>query len=56
MMIALEALREAMVDLDYFIDHLEDDIRRNSRDIRENIDDIRYNDKRIQTNGEEIEF
>ena len=56
MMIALEALREAMVDLDYFIDHLEDDIRRNTRDIRDNIDEIRYNDKNIQANGEDIEF
>ena len=56
LMIALEALREAMIDLDYDIDRLEDHIDRNTHDIRDNTDHIRFNDDCIQDNGEEIEF
>ena len=36
LMIALEALREAMIDLDYDIDRLEDHIDRNTHDIEDN--------------------
>ena len=55
MMIALEATREALVDLDYDIDRLEDLIEENHRDIQRNLSDIRNNDDHIEENDDEIE-
>ena len=47
-MIALEATREALVDLDYDIDRLEDLIDENHRNIDRNHEDIRDNDDAIE--------
>lgn len=53
-MVSLEAIREALVDLDYNIDYLEDcvdenqnDIDRNHYGINDNDDAIDYNDRAI---------
>ena len=54
LMVALEALREALVDLDHEIDDLDDCISHNDEDISENDDGIRDNDFGIQENDEEI--
>lgn len=55
MMISLEAIREALVDLDYNIDHLEDCIEDNNRDIDRNDRGIKDNDWAIDANDEEID-
>ena len=54
-MIALEATREALVDLDYDIDRLEDLIDENHRNIDRNHEDIRDNDDAIEDNDHEID-
>ena len=55
LMIALEATREALVDLDYDIDRLEDLIDENHRNIDRNHEDIRDNDDAIEDNDNEID-
>ena len=54
LMIALEATREALVDLDYDIDRLEDLIDENNRNIDRNAHDIHENDDAIDDNDHEI--
>lgn len=54
-MVALEAIREALVDLDYEIDHLEDCIDQNDYDIHDNYEDINRNDQGIDYNDREID-
>ena len=54
-MVALEAIREALVDLDYEIDHLEDCIDDNNYRIHDNYDDIKDNDWGIEENDQEID-
>ena len=54
-MIALEAIREALVDLDYEIDHLEDCIDDNNYRIHDNYDAIKDNDWGIDENDREID-
>ena len=55
LMISLEALREAMVELDYEIDDLEDCIEGNNYAIHENYDGIKDNDWGIEENDREID-
>ena len=55
LMIAIEAIREGMVDLDYEMDYLEDGIDENHRDIDRNIDGINDNDYGIEYNDHEID-
>lgn len=55
MMVALEAIREALVELDYDIDALEDCIDENVHRIAENEDSISDNDHGISENDDEIE-
>ena len=47
-MISLEAIREALVELDYRIDHLEDCVSDNHEHIGSNESDIHWNDDHIQ--------
>ena len=54
-MIALEATREALVELDYEIDDLEDCIDGNNYNIHENYDHIKDNDWAIDENDREID-
>ena len=54
LMVALEALREALVDLDHEIDDLDDCISHNDEDISENDEGVRDNDYGIRENDEEI--
>ena len=56
LLVALEALRESIVELDYRIDHLEDCIDDNRDEIDSNAENIYDNDKYIQKNGEFIEY
>ena len=53
-MIALEATREALVDLDYDIDRLEALIEENNRNIDRNSYGIHANDDGIDNNDDEI--
>jgi hypothetical protein len=55
MMVALEAIREALVELDYDIDALEDCIEENNHDISDNEHGISDNDHGISENDHEIE-
>ena len=54
LMVALEALREALVRLDRDIDDLDDCISQNDEDISENDEGIARNDYGIDENDEEI--
>merc|ERR1712037_720181 len=54
-MVSLEAVREALVDLDYSIDRVEDCISDNAHDIYENDHGISDNDKGIDYNDQEID-
>ena len=54
-MVALEAIRESLVHLDYEIDELEDHIVENNREIGRNHDEIYDNDRDIDSNDEEID-
>ena len=54
-MVALEALREDLVDLDHDIDDLYDCISDNDSDISDNQHAIAHNDEGIEANDEEIE-
>ena len=55
MMVALEAIRESLVDLDYEIDRLEDCISHNDEDIDDNHYAINRNDDGIEENDHEID-
>ena len=55
MIVALEALREAMVSLDYDIENLEDCISDNDSGISDNDAGIAMNDSGIDDNDEEID-
>ena len=55
LMVALEAIREALIDLDYDIDRLEDHIDQNADDIEDNHYHIRRNDDGIDENDHEID-
>ena len=54
-MVALEAIRASVVDIDYDIDDLEDCIEANSYAIHDNLDDIEENRKWISAINHEIE-
>lgn len=54
-MVALEAIREALVDLDHDIDDLEDCISDNDSGIDHNHDGIDLNDHGIDENDEELD-
>ena len=54
LMVALEALREALVSIDHDIDDLDDCISHNDSDISENDDGIAANDYGIHENDSEI--
>jgi hypothetical protein len=54
LMVALEAIREILVDLDYEIDNLEDHISENDDRIRDNDEGIDRNDDGIAENDAEI--
>ena len=54
-MIGLEAVREALVDLDRDIDYLEDAISENDEGIADNLYHIERNDDAIHDNDDEIE-
>ena len=55
LMIAMEAIREALVNLDMDIDELDYCIEHNDSDIESNDDDIHSNDDAIEENEDEIE-
>ena len=55
LMVALEAIREALVVLDSDIGELEHCIELNAEMIGDNYEHINYNDERITTNDAEIE-
>ena len=54
LMVALEALREALVSIDHDIDDLDSCISHNDSCISENDDGIDYNDREIHDNDSEI--
>lgn len=54
LMVALEALREALIELDHEIDHLEDCISENDDGIEYNDDGIYENEHGIEDNDDEI--
>jgi len=54
LMIALEALREALVQIDADIDDLDDCISHNDDDISENDHGVEHNDHEIHDNDSEI--
>ena len=54
-MVALEAIREALVVLDGDITQLENCIELSSEDIGVNYEHIKFNDERITVNDQEIE-
>lgn len=55
LMVALEALREALVDLDYEIDYLDDCIDSNEEGIDDNSYGIHHNEELIEENTAEID-
>lgn len=55
-MVSLEAIREAIVEIDYRVDHLESCISDNHSEIENNDYKIKENDGQIQHNGEFIQY
>ena len=54
-MIALEAIRETLVELDYKISELEECVEHNQLEIGDNFDHINVNDHLIEVNDAKIE-